>query len=212
VFVLSRNAVTFGALALGATLPLALVRGLEETDPALYWLVVLAVTVVSALAQAAMANGTWDSLRGHSVDLRPLFQICLSRSLPVIALLILCLVAIVLGIVALVVPAFIAMTVWFVAPTACVVEQAGPIASLKRSARLTKGHRWKIFGVVLVLVSVQSVPVVLVFLHTSLGFVARPLWDAAILAAGSVLGAVIYHDLRVAKEGRDTDRIGSVFE
>jgi hypothetical protein len=40
---------------------------------------------------------------------------------------------------------------WMVALPACVVEGLGPIKSLGRSANLTKGHRWKILGIFLVL-------------------------------------------------------------
>jgi hypothetical protein len=41
---------------------------------------------------------------------------------------------------------------------------------------------------------------------------AVPTWNAAALSLERVLMAVIYHDLRVAKEGSDMGRIASVFE
>jgi len=37
----------------------------------------------------------------------------------------------------------------FVATPVCVVEQLGPFASMEQSSRLTKGHCWKIFGMLL---------------------------------------------------------------
>src|SRR5262245_27959728 len=49
------------------------------------------------------------------------------------------------------VPATILFVIWLVAVPACVVEGAGPIASIVRSNGLTKGFRWKIFGIVLLL-------------------------------------------------------------
>jgi hypothetical protein len=58
VFMLSRNSVTFGALALGVTLTTVLLRRLEKTYPALSLLVVLIVGVGLSLAQAAIAYGT----------------------------------------------------------------------------------------------------------------------------------------------------------
>ncbi len=47
---------------------------------------------------------------------------------------------------ALLVPGFILLIMWFVAIPVCVVEQRGSWASMQRSAELTKGHRWKISG------------------------------------------------------------------
>ena len=50
---------------------------------------------------------------------------------------------------ALIVPAFIAATMIFVATPVCVVERLGPFKSLRRSAALTKGCRWRVFGMMI---------------------------------------------------------------
>ncbi len=51
-------------------------------------------------------------------------------------------VATILGFVALIVPGFMVLTAWFVAPPALIIERIGIRAALKRSAALTKGSRW----------------------------------------------------------------------
>jgi hypothetical protein len=107
---------------------------------------------------------------------------------------------------------------WFVATPVCVVEKLGPLGSMGRSSRLTKGHRWKIFGLFLLLIIIsvvvsQSVAVILV----AIGGVTLALLGA--IAWGGVWGAfyaisvvVTYHDLRAAKEGTDIDQIAAVFD
>ena len=120
--------------------------------------------------------------------------------------------------IALVIPAFIVFTMLAVAPPACVVERLGPIKSLKRSARLTKGHRWKVFGLWLATIgSGMIVQGVLVGVAVKIGglplglltqFLVGALWGAFY----AILVVVAYHDLRVAKEGVDTDQIAAVFD
>lgn len=58
-------------------------------------------------------------------------------------------VAVCAGFVLLIIPAFIAITVYSVAAASCVVEGTNPAASLNRSAGLTRGHRWPVFGLII---------------------------------------------------------------
>jgi hypothetical protein len=117
----------------------------------------------------------------------------------------------------LIIPGLILLTMWFVAIPACVVEQTGPWKSLRRSAALTKGNRWKVFGIMLLLFIVTVVAGALmgaltVAAGTTIGLLANLLWSALIGAFSAILGVVTYHDLRVAKEGVDTDQIAAVFD
>jgi hypothetical protein len=103
----------------------------------------------------------------------------------------------------LLVPGVMLAMAWSLAVPVRIAEGAGIIACLKRSAELTRGHRWKILAVFLAL-GVGFVPVLLVmmplwgmplsgasiFLTTN--WLARPLFDAA---AGLVLAA-LYAELR----------------
>lgn len=109
-------------------------------------------------------------------------------------------------------------TMWFVAVAACVVERRGPFASMGRSRQLTKEHRWRIFGLLLLLFFVSTVVSVLIELvlrpaaGTILTFLVTLAWTAIWGAYYAVSVAVSYHDLRVAKEGVDIEQIVAVFD
>ena len=46
----------------------------------------------------------------------------------------------------------------------------------------------------------------------TIGLVGKLIWNALYGAFDAILVVVTYHDLRVAKEGVDTDHIAAVFE
>jgi hypothetical protein len=118
----------------------------------------------------------------------------------------------------LIVPGFIALLMLYVAVPACVVEGLGPAASLGRSAELTKGFRWKILGLILLVSLISIICSLLVTFILTLftgAFVAtlgKFAVQALTAALSGVLAAVIYYSLRAAKEGIDIDRIVSVFD
>jgi hypothetical protein len=114
-----------------------------------------------------------------------------------------------------------------VAMPVCVVEQLGPFGSLGRSRQLTKGHRWKIVGLQMVVI----IPALIIgglvgaiivgtggflamasALSSTLGQVVNLIWSAIWTAFYAIVIVVTYHDLRVAKEGVDTEQIAAGFE
>jgi hypothetical protein len=109
-------------------------------------------------------------------------------------------------------------TMWFVAVAACVVERRGPFGAMGRSQQLTKGHRWRIFGMMLLLLIISYIISVLVGLMLSpagsmiVTFLGNLAWSAILGAYFATAVAVSYHDLRVAKEGVDIEQIASVFD
>jgi len=123
-------------------------------------------------------------------------------------------VAVILGLAAVA----ILYTMWFVAVAACVVERRGPFAAMGRSNQLTKGHRWKIFGLLILLILVSVLAALLIGLiltplgSTILTFIVNVVWSAISGAYYATAVAVSYHDLRVAKEGVDIEQIASVFD
>jgi hypothetical protein len=135
----------------------------------------------------------------------------------------------------LIVPILILYLMWFVAMPVCVLEPLGPFRSLGRSRALTKGHRWKIFWLILaILIPALIVAGVISAVMARLGIavnlriglffglngtpnsvaaqVVSLIWTAIWTAFYAILVAVAYHDLRVAKEGVDTEQIAAVFE
>jgi hypothetical protein len=119
------------------------------------------------------------------------------------------------------VPFLIIVTIYFVTTPVCVVEKRGPFASMKRSMQLTKGHRWKVFGLWLLLVALLLIASIFIGLlglalravgGPLLGAISSVVWYAIWIAYYAVTVAVTYHDLRVAKEGVDIEQIASVFD
>ncbi len=118
------------------------------------------------------------------------------------------------------IPAFILAVsvalIWFVAIPACVVERLGPIRSLARSQALTAGYRWKLLAII-ILTSLVSVGMSIVGELTQLAGLAvyvivSIILQSVFLAFWFVVPAVVYHDLRVAKEGADIGKIAAIFD
>jgi len=186
--------------------------------------------VLGTLSQAIVLYGAFQDMRGRPVSLADCFRVGLHRFLPIIGLAIIMGFGVMLASIFLFVPGLIVYMMWFVATPVCVVEQLGPVRSLGRSRELTKGHRWKLFGLsLLILIPALIIGAVIVavmafLLGTSalvglpgafaspLGQLVNLIWSAAWGAFYAVLIVVTYHDLRVAKEGIDTDQIAAVFE
>jgi hypothetical protein len=186
--------------------------------------------VLVLLGQAIVVRVAFQTLRRQPAGLHAAVQEALPRFFSILGLAILaCLL--IFGMITLVShlpePALFAMVFmivasvlfvrWSIALPACVVEGLGVVDSLGRSARLTKGHRWKIFGtIVLVCAPLPAVTAILGAAMSLLGpalqhlgqFVLGVAW---ITGFNSVL-TVIYHDLRVANEGIDSGQIASVFD
>jgi uncharacterized membrane protein len=179
------------------------------------WLLTI---VLGALSQAIVLYGAFQDMRGRPVNLVESLQVGLRRFFPIIGLSICISLLAGLAALALIFPAFILFTMWFVATPACVVEQLGPIRSMGRSRQLTKGHRWKIFGlmlslfIVLGLVSGVLGATLGAVGGTTLALVGAVLWSGVWGAFYAISVVVTYHDLRVAKEGTDIDQIAAVFD
>jgi hypothetical protein len=179
--------------------------------------IVLAM-VLGMLSQAVMLHAAFQAMRLRPVSLGDSLKVGFARVIPILLLAIVMGFLLMLGFVALVVPFFILLTMWWVATPACVVERTGPWTSLKRSAALTKGHRWKVFGLILLLFVVNVIVaqllevVVLLVGSDILSILARLIWGALYGAYNAIAVVMTYHDLRVAKEGIDIEQIASVFD
>ncbi len=118
------------------------------------------------------------------------------------------------------------MSMFFVSLPVCIVEKRGVFASMGRSEDLTRGHRWRVFGIYLLLTVVLGIIGGIV--QVVAGGIARPavgaagaitvatiinfVWNAMAGAFQAVVAVVTYHDLRVIKEGIDVEQIAAVFD
>jgi hypothetical protein len=166
------------------------------------------------LTQAIIVNGAFQDMRDHKVSIGQSLSVGLARILPVLGLSICYIAGYLIGTLLLIVPGIIVLMMWYVAMPVCVVERLGPLKSLGRSRMLTKGHRWKLFGLLILVGFVGGAfPAFGQMIGGRVGFVIfQYLVQAVVGAFSAILVVVVYRDLRVAKEGIDTDRIASVFD
>jgi hypothetical protein len=232
--ILGRNFVPFFLLSAVATLPQLFVllsspttQGTFIARPAAASVVLPLVIgfVLKLFTQAVIVHAAFQDMRGRSVSVGDSLRVGFSRFLPVLGVIIVEGLGIGAASLLLIVPGVILMLMWYLTLPACVVEQLGVGESLNRSAELTKGHRLKIFGLIL-LVGIGGLIVggvigavvggVLVAVGTPVGHIAlglvQYLVQALIAVFGAILVIVLYRDLRAAKEGIDTDQIAAVFD
>jgi hypothetical protein len=224
--ILSRHFLAFlGLVAVLEAIPLI---GLPKLSPVLArpggalgnLLVSMASTIVavifSALSQAVVVYATFQDLRGRDVDPMESFSRGLARVLPAIATSILEGLAIVIGLVLFVAPGLVALAAFSVSLPICVVERAGPLRSLSRSADLTRGYWWPILGVAVSILIVSAVAGLAI--RAALPVSGLPVtiatwaWNVFVTAYSSVYAANLYHDLRAVKEGIGIQEIASVFD
>jgi len=193
------------------------------------------------IGQAVILIGAFQQLCGEPLRVGPALRRSLARALPLVVLAVLW--SLVVGICLIVafvvvplsvfqagigmllayalvpialVPSALAFVVWVVAVPACVIEGLGPIASMFRSFDLSKGYRWKIFGITLLAgllyLAGSLIDLIVTPISAVLGTVVHLAWDAVVMAAWNCTVIMIYHDLRVAKEGIDAGQIASIFD
>lgn len=171
--------------------------------------------VLQSVAQATSLYGAFQDMRSRPFTIGESLRIGLARTVPVVGVSILIGFATALGMILFIVPGIILGCMLYVAIPACVIEKSGVMASLKRSAALTKGYRWPIFGLLLL---VAAIAIVGAFVLARIGGESIPgtllsfAWQVVSTSFGAVLSAVIYHDLRAAKEGIDLDTLANVFD
>jgi hypothetical protein len=172
----------------------------------------------SPLATAIILHGTFQHMRGRSVSLGESVSGGLARFLPLLGLMFLNALGVMLGFMLLVIPGIILTTMWYVAVPSCVVEHTGPARSLGRSRELTKGYRWRIFGLLLIVGLITTIGnVAVAFAANALAggpvmMIVQFIWQGLVGGFSAALVAVAYYYLRVTKEGVDVEQIAAVFD
>jgi hypothetical protein len=171
--------------------------------------------VLGTVAQATTLYGAFQLMGGQSFTIAQSLSVGFRRALPVFGTALLAGLGAFLAAILLIVPGMIVACMLYVAVPACVIEKLGAVASLNRSAALTKGCRWQIFGL---LALVTIIGFIAQFILTRigggmlLGKLLEFCWLIIATSFGAVLAGVVYHDLRVAKEGIDIDNLANVFD
>jgi hypothetical protein len=220
--VYTRNFLIFTLVPMVAYLPSLLLPAGAGAAQNRGWVITLLAVILAVmlglLSQAILVYGSFQDMRGKQVNIGESFNVGIGRLVPILGLTILEGLGIMVGFMLLFIPGLILIAMWFVAVPACIVERRGPWQSLVRSGELTKGHRWKIFGVVILLYLISGI--VGYVLTSVLGAVAGSvvatiaalIWNGVWGAFFAVFVVVTYYELRVAKEGVDIEQIASVFD
>jgi hypothetical protein len=176
-----------------------------------------------SLASGAVMYGAIQERDGRTFSVGDSVQIVLGRFLPIIVVasivtmlgkILLAIPGLIfdnmdivgLGMILLIVPALILTCMWIVASPVCVVERAGVFTSMSRSSFLTKGYRWQVLGMFLLMqvITAIAVPIFATFSWTgpTIGSIAGLALSAIIGAFNDVLIGVLYFELRAVSDLR----------
>jgi hypothetical protein len=220
----ARNLLPFAVVSFVVHLPsLALSIALGRPDPtrpaAGFWVNTGLSLFLSLVSTGALMHGVLEHLKGRRASIGEMLRVGLARFGPVLAVAIAIYLALTIGLVLFVVPGIVVGCVLFVAIPVAVVERGvGLRGALGRSAALTKGNRFALF-VVALLVWLTTVaigmPAMILGVTSALPYPIFVLLGTAVNMLGasllSVAPAVAYHDLRVSKEGVATDQLVAIF-
>jgi hypothetical protein len=193
------------------------------------WIIAL---ILEFIGQGVILYGAFQALQGHPVVIGAAVRRWLSRFWAIIGISILVFLGLAVGFALLIIPGIILALRWAVTLPVCMMESKGTLASMRRSAELTKGHRWKLFGIGVLIYVVAIISALVRFLVISLlsrsgvlGWlglgapgriittaIISVILSAIVTAYFNIVAATVYRDLRGAKEGVDTEQIAAVFD
>jgi uncharacterized membrane protein len=177
----------------------------------------LAIAILM-LAHAAIYFSVSQEISGRPFSVGQSIKAAFRQSPALIAVVLLTWLYAIFAALLLVVPAIIVFCVYAVASPACVAERIGPIKAMSRSAFLTKGNRWRVFGLMILLFLVTGLLSRFVILLARLA--GGPAFSLVVSAPvqgivggfSAVAIAVLYAQLRTAREGVDIAHIAAVFD
>ncbi|HEX6375968.1 MAG TPA: hypothetical protein VFZ91_09620 [Allosphingosinicella sp.] len=227
----------FGALpsvVFGYAVQLFQDQTLEELGgPAAFVIALVSIVIsilLSMITQGALVRATVAHSEGRKASFAESASAGLSVAWPLFLVGLLSSLGIALGFVLLIVPGVMLYVIWSVAAPALVEERLGPIEALGRSRELSRGARWKIFGLTLVVLVIYwmfsaLVGVLSVMWYGGVGNFAAmteqglPLPYLAVTAIVSTITSAVwgviqtslYVELRSWKDGPATDRLAEIF-
>jgi hypothetical protein len=218
VSIWSKNIVFFVAVSFVAYVPmfvLAPVRPTSFTAWGLWLLGIVISSILGYIVQGLVTYTVLEQLRGRNPSTAESLSHGWSKAGPVFAAAFLTGILLFAATLALVIPAIILAVRWsLLAPVVVAEEPEDPRA---RSAELTAGHRWGIFGLMLLFFVASAVlGGVLGAIFGRRGGVLPTLMSqiipsALMLSVTAVVYTVIYYQLRSEKEGVDIEQLTSVF-
>ncbi|MDX6698724.1 MAG: hypothetical protein QOE65_2121 [Solirubrobacteraceae bacterium] len=190
--------------------PIALIAGVAAAGGGI--IAILGVLLVSAVAnafyQATVVEAVRDIQDGRrDLDVGGLFRSASQVLGPVIVAAILLGFGIAIGLVLLIVPGLILLTIWAVTIPAVVLERKSPVEALGRSRELVRGHGWQVFGVVVILAVAQEIARrILIAIFGGIGdfvggAIGSLIGNVLFAPLTAIAATVLYLELRRIKEG-----------
>lgn len=189
-----------------------------------YWATLLWSVISGFIFYAMMVHATVVDLGGTRPQFGPVFGFALGRVLPLIGLAVITYFAVVFASFLFLIPGLMLLVRWSVSVPALVEERRGVFDSLKRSNALSRGSRWRIFALGLIILVISAVPGVLSL--TAVGLSANAVQSmtsfspllifAGLLSAIASLFVVailaaLYVELRSIHDGVAPDRLAEMF-
>ncbi|MCA6289876.1 hypothetical protein [Phenylobacterium sp.] len=162
-------------------------------------LLALAVGAVAQIVTVRAATGPLGVDAG--AEFVPAVQAALPKFLPVFLTSLLVQILISLGMFFLIVPGVFLAVMLMVSTIACILEDRSPVEALKRSRELTRGNRWQLLGLVLILfipamgvVLLFAIPTAIVSIVPGIGaLVGRVVASAALGLLGVFVAIILTH-------------------
>lgn len=194
-------------------------------------LVGLASLITTAILQGALIYATVQDLNGQKPQVGDALATGLRAFLPLIVVSVLFTLAVGFGLILLIVPGMMIAVAWCVAVPALVADRTGIFGAFSRAAELTRNNRWRVFGlflvlfVILIVLSAVVGAVSMALLFSSPGALENPMATATnpiniaiqvlqqtiTAVLGATLTAVLYVELRRAREGAAPQWLAEIF-
>lgn len=182
----------------------------------------IVVSLTGIMLQSAIFYGVLNDQAGRKIS----FGACLSQGsrlfLPMFGVGFLAGLGFLLGLILLIIPGLMIATALAVAGPARVAEGPGVIRALQRSQALTKGNRWRVFGLfvlvwggVILLAAVAGGVLAVAGFFQEVRTVPDVIFEAFITALAtafpSVVAAMAYLELRNVREGGGSGALAEIF-
>ena len=231
--VLIKGFVPFFLIGLIVYIPLFLLVtvAVSTADPLLFSLLALLGWIFSYLVAGAITYGVVQALKGNEISVGESLSVGFQRMFPVLLVSFVVGLCVLAGLLLLIVPGVMLAVMLFVAVPAAVIEKPGIFGAIDRSMELTKGFRWQIFFIALIIfVGSMALSLVttggggtvmdldpevepMVIAEPSLGAHLLSMFMQMVVSLFSaVASSVVYYRLRQVKEDADIDDLASVFE
>ena len=180
--------------------------------------------LLRALVQGCLVRATIADSQGRRAGLDECLKVAMARALPLIGVSFLFVIGLMVGMILLIVPGIMFAAAYAVVAPVVVEERVGVIEAFRRTSQLTRGARWKIFGLgLLILVAIWLIEAVVGVIAIVLFQQGYDPFSLSILLFNIVVGTIVATfsstiqtalcvELREWKDGPIDAKLSEIFE